>query len=74
MTFYPIVVIRCDSFLQEALPNRRSFAASGVAAEVFDTWAEGDCASAAAPGDAVRVDLLRVWSAECVLGIQARMP
>ena len=58
--------------MQEPLPNCKSYVHSGAAAEAFDTWTDGGCFSAAAPGDGVRVDRLRIWSAECVYGIQAR--
>ena len=59
--------------MQEPLPNNsKSYVAPGAAAEAFDTWTDGGCFSAAAPGDGVRVVMLRVWSAECVYGIQAR--
>ena len=58
--------------MQEPLPSSKSYVDPGAAAEAFDTWSDGGCFCAAAPGDCVRVDRLRIWSAECVYGIQAR--
>ena len=58
--------------MQEPLPNSKSYVDLGETAEAFDTWADGGCFSGAASGDDVRVDRLRIWSAECVYGIQAR--
>ena len=58
--------------MQEPLPSSKPYVDPGTVAEAFDTWADGGCSCAAAPGDLVRVDRLRVWSAECVHAIQAR--
>ena len=58
--------------IQEPLPNITPFVDPDAVAEAFDTWCDEDGFSAAEPGDVVRVVMLRVWSAKCVHGIQAR--